>query len=118
MAVQKLALFFALAWFLLAGLFIIGEAAGPRCKQRQVRDRKPTYETLHWQEACLPLAVIVGGCCGLVWWFLLVIYDVSQTGGQKGLPQISGEETLEEQKIRALVSRWERAVWEGGGVEK
>ncbi|KAL8183912.1 UNVERIFIED_CONTAM: hypothetical protein K2H54_001167 [Gekko kuhli] len=105
MAVQKLALSFALAWLLLAGLFPMGEATASRCKQKQVRERKPTVETVRWQEACLPLAVIVGGCCGLVWWVLLVIYDVSQKGGEKGFPQISGEvepEELGEQKTTDL----------------
>ncbi|XP_077183621.1 uncharacterized protein LOC143832705 isoform X2 [Paroedura picta] len=98
MAAHKQALSFALAWFLLAGLFLTGEATNSRCKQKQVRERKPTLETLRWQEACLPLAVILGGCCGLVWWVLLIIYDISQKGGQKGLPQISGEVEMEEQK--------------------
>uniref|UniRef100_A0ACB8G8M2 Uncharacterized protein n=1 Tax=Sphaerodactylus townsendi TaxID=933632 RepID=A0ACB8G8M2_9SAUR len=102
MADQKQALFLALAWFLLAGPFPKGEATGPRCKKQPPRERKPTFETFHWQEAYLPLAVIVGGCCGLVWWVLLVIYDVSLKGGQKGLPQISGEVEPVEQKTTAL----------------
>ncbi|XP_063002368.1 uncharacterized protein LOC134412392 [Elgaria multicarinata webbii] len=92
MAVQSVSLPAALAWSLLVVPLLIGHVAGARrpCEQ-QVRSRKPVIDSFQWSGYCVPLMIILGGCCGLAWCILFITYDVGQRA-EKDLPRISSKE--------------------------
>lgn len=84
-AIQHLPLSTLLAWALLTGACVMGQAItrSESCEAQLCKcmtNKLPDQQ----QESWVPLILAVGACCGLVWCLMFLIND-SQTGDQQGL---------------------------------